>query len=87
MTQQPQLFHARIDGEIAALDASIADTAKPDPSNLERMQLRRRRLLATRDRINTGRFGTCCECGVALEPDRLALDVTVVFCADCLAER
>lgn len=87
MTQQAHPFHARINSEVSSIEAALGGAMPQDPSSVERMQLRRRRLLATRDRINSGRFGTCCECGVALEPDRLERDVTVVFCADCLAER
>jgi RNA polymerase-binding transcription factor DksA len=87
MTHQTHPFHTRIDDEVAIIDASLGDAVPQDPSTIERIQLRRRRLIATRDRINTGRFGTCCECGVVLEPERLERDVTVVFCADCLAER
>ncbi len=54
---------------------------------LSRLDLRRRKLQAALARLEAGDFGLCCQCGVELEPERLHHDPSVVFCADCMAER
>ena len=53
----------------------------------ERLRIRTRRIEAALDRVRTGTFGKCCQCGLAVEPERLQLDPTTVFCGDCQEER
>lgn len=53
----------------------------------ERLALRKRKLEAALARLDTGRYGLCCECGATLETERLNADPAAVFCADCATER
>jgi DnaK suppressor protein len=53
----------------------------------ERLALRKRKLEAALARLESGRYGLCCQCGAALEAERLDADPSAVFCADCAAER
>ncbi len=52
-----------------------------------RLVMRKRRLDAALARVQAGSFGSCCQCGEELDPGCLQHDPTIVFCADCLAER
>jgi DnaK suppressor protein len=54
---------------------------------LSRLDVRCRKLRAALARLESGDFGLCCQCGTELEPERLHHDPSVVFCADCMAER
>jgi DnaK suppressor protein len=53
----------------------------------ERLRIRVRRIEAALDRVRAGSFGKCCQCGAEVEPARLQLDATTVFCGDCQQER
>jgi DnaK suppressor protein len=56
-------------------------------SAVERLESRRRQLLAALDRIEAGTFGLCCACESDLDPARLENDPAVVFCKACLMNR
>ena len=45
----------------------------------------RTRLLAALERIRTGEFGNCTDCGEDLPPGRLNLNPAVTLCVDCAA--
>lgn len=53
----------------------------------ERLGIRIRRIEAALARLDAGTFGQCCQCGRQVEPERMELDPTTVFCADCQEER
>lgn len=53
----------------------------------ERLRIRVRRIEAALDRVQAGTFGACCQCGGAVEPERLQLDATTVCCGDCQKQR
>jgi DnaK suppressor protein len=72
-------------GRVSRIDA-IQQQAMAIESR-ERLAVRVRRIEATLNRINAGTFGSCCSCGAGVEPERLQLDATTVFCADCQRER
>lgn len=44
------------------------------------------RIDAALARFEAGRFGLCCRCQMALEPERLRADAAVPFCLDCIEE-
>jgi DnaK suppressor protein len=48
-----------------------------------RLQLRKRRLEAARERMNSGEYGICCACGSDMPLQRLLADVGTPFCAAC----
>lgn len=54
---------------------------------LDRLALRKRRLLAALDRLEAGTFGRCCECSADIEPIRQEADATTLFCRDCQEAR
>ncbi|MFN3960808.1 MAG: TraR/DksA family transcriptional regulator [Parvularculaceae bacterium] len=45
------------------------------------------RIVAALRRIEEGRFGSCAECGEAIDPRRLAADPTIAICIDCARAR
>lgn len=53
----------------------------------ERFALRKRKLEAALARLETGRYGLCCQCCAAIDPARLDADPAAVFCASCTEER
>lgn len=53
----------------------------------QRLLVQKRKLKAAIDRIESGKFGLCCQCESDLEPGRLESDPAVVFCEVCLLER
>jgi DnaK suppressor protein len=48
-----------------------------------RRQERIRRIDAALARVERGEFGDCVRCGEAIDPKRLALDLTTPLCAEC----
>ncbi len=56
-------------------------------SRQQRLDIRRRKLVAALNRIAGGSYGMCCECEVTLDRARLDSDLAVVFCMDCQEER
>jgi len=52
-----------------------------------RLELQKRRLEAALDRIESGSYGSCCQCQTAMEAERLEADPAAVFCAACAADR
>jgi DnaK suppressor protein len=52
-----------------------------------RLKIRRLRILAAIDRLDAGKFGLCCECGIEIEPERLNVDATCLFCVACAEAR
>lgn len=72
-------------GRLSRMDA-LQQQAMAQAS-IQRLTVRKRRIVAALDRVACGTYGCCCECGGAVEADRLACDATTLFCADCQAER
>ena len=56
-------------------------------AGMQRLAVHRRRIVAALDRCEAGTYGCCCECGGAVEDDRLARDATTLFCKECQVER
>lgn len=56
-------------------------------ASIQRLAVRKRRIAAAQDRVASGTYGRCCECGGGVEVERLARDATTLFCAECQAER
>jgi|UniRef100_UPI00404848CB DnaK suppressor protein len=56
-------------------------------SRQQRLDIRRRKLVAALNRVVAGSYGMCCECEVTLDQARLASDLAVVFCMDCQEDR
>lgn len=54
---------------------------------LERFNLRRRKVEAAIARVDSGVFGLCCECQAPIANERLDADPAEVFCEDCAEER
>lgn len=52
-----------------------------------RLQLRHRKLKGALVRIEAGNFGCCCQCDEPLDPARLEIDPSQLFCIDCLQEQ
>jgi DnaK suppressor protein len=53
----------------------------------ERLAIRRRGVVAALTRITAGTYGQCCQCGSAIESERLESDPAAVFCSDCVTAR
>lgn len=73
-----------------ALTQEHAGAVEADQQTVEhrsRLTVQRRRIAAALDRVDAGTYGCCCECGDAVQVERLARDATILFCADCQAER
>ena len=86
MTIDLDAFRALIRDELTQLDASLQQQAVSHDLRA-RLSTRKRRLGAALARADAGSFGSCCECGEALDTQRLQHDPATVFCADCAAER
>ena len=71
-------------GRLSRMDA-LQQQAMAQESQ-ERLSTRVRRIEAALARVQAGSFGACCECGADVEAERLQLDATTVFCADCQEE-
>lgn len=56
-------------------------------AGIRRLAVRKRRIVAAVDRVASGTYGRCCECGGGVELERLAGDATALFCAECQVER
>lgn len=56
-------------------------------SRQQRLDIRRRKLVAALNRLAAGSYGMCCECEVTLDQPRLDSDLAVVFCIDCQEDR
>ncbi len=56
-------------------------------SRQQRLDIRRRKLVAALNRLAAGSYGMCCECEVTLDQARLDSDLAVVFCIDCQEDR
>jgi DnaK suppressor protein len=54
---------------------------------LERFNLRRRKVEAALARVSAGAYGLCCECHANIAVDRLEADPAEVFCQECAEER
>ena len=72
-------------GRVSRIDAMQQQAMAQ--SGHARFMVRKRKLTAALDRIQSGAFGLCCKCKVAIEPERLDADLAAVFCKDCADER
>jgi DnaK suppressor protein len=52
----------------------------------ERLMRQKWRLEAAQDRIHSGQFGICCDCGDPIPIERLEADIATPFCAYCQEE-
>lgn len=52
----------------------------------ERLMRQKWKLEAAQDRISSGQFGICCDCGDPIPIERLQADVAAPFCAYCQEE-
>jgi DnaK suppressor protein len=72
-------------GRLSRMDA-LQQQAMAQAS-IQRLQVQRRRLDAALQRVRQGSYGICCECGGAIDLERLRSDPAVPFCMDCQEER
>lgn len=72
-------------GRVSRIDAMQQQAMAQ--SGHARFMLRKRKLAAALDRIESGAFGLCCKCRAPIEPERLDADLAAVFCKDCADER
>lgn len=70
--------------ELERLETGVA-VADIDAA-VERTLHRRRRAQAALARCDAGTFGLCCHCELDIELERLQLDPSTPFCADCEVE-
>ena len=79
-----ELDQARV-GRLSRMDALQAQAMSVETGR------RRRQLIlqidAALERINTGSYGECFECGEFINPDRLAADPTATLCINCAEAR
>ncbi len=91
----------QVDSDLALAQESGA-TVEPNESNVGRLSrmdalqqqastqflaVQRRRIVAALDRLDAGTYGRCCECGEAVESERMRRDAMILFCAECQAVR
>ncbi len=69
----------------ARMDAMAQQVNTRD--QLEKFNLRRRKVEAALARIDAGSYGLCCECRATMEGERLDCDPAEVFCQECADER
>ncbi len=78
------------------LDQSkVGRLSRMDALQMQQMSLaaeRRRKservaLDAALQRIECAEYGICVECGVAINPKRLEIDLVAIWCIDCASER
>lgn len=74
----PDMRQARMDA--MAQQVSIRD-------QLEKFNLRRRKVEAALARVDAGSYGLCCECRATIHAERLDSDPAEVFCQECADER
>lgn len=72
-------------GRLSRVDALQQQAVAQD--GRQRLALRVRRIEAALDRVRANTFGDCCQCRNEIEAERLRLDATSVFCADCQEDR
>mgnify|MGYP001813474103 FL=1 len=68
-------------GRLSRMDAMQAQAMAQASAGRRRAALRR--IEAALLRLSSGDFGTCAECGEAINPRRLEFDPTAVSCIDC----
>ncbi|MDH0519520.1 MULTISPECIES: TraR/DksA family transcriptional regulator [Achromobacter] len=68
-------------GRLTRMDAMQQQAMALD--HQERLDIRRRRIVAALQRVENGTFGLCCRCGDDIAPDRLNADAATVFCQEC----
>jgi DnaK suppressor protein len=78
-----ELDQARV-GRLSRMDALQQQAVAT--SLRKRLPVRLRRLEAALDRLETGRFGQCCQCDAPIPAGRLKVDAAAPFCADCQEE-
>jgi DnaK suppressor protein len=69
----------------ARMDAMAQQVNTRD--QLEKFNLRRRKVEAALARIDAGSYGLCCECRATMDGERLDADPAEVFCQECADER
>jgi DnaK suppressor protein len=69
----------------ARMDAMAQQVNTRD--QLEKFNLRRRKVEAALARVDGGAYGLCCECHADIASERLDSDPAEVFCQECADER
>jgi len=69
----------------ARIDAMAQQVNTRD--QLEKFNLRRRKVEAALARVDAGAYGLCCECHANIAAARLDADPAEVFCQECADER
>jgi len=69
----------------ARMDAMAQQVNTRD--QLEKFNLRRRKVEAALARVDAGAYGLCCECQAEIGGERLDADPAEVFCQECADER
>ncbi len=68
-------------GRVSRMDAMQQQAMTQ--ATLQRLRTRQRKLEAALDRVAAGSYGLCCQCQVAIDPERLQADPAAVFCSEC----
>ncbi len=71
-------------GRLSRMDAMQAQAMAKASS--ERRELMLRNIDAALKRIDNGEYGVCHDCEVAINPQRLEFDPTVLLCVDCASK-
>ena len=72
-------------GRLSRMDAMQAQAMSKETGRRRRRQLRQ--VEEALKRIEDGAFGDCIECGEPIDPRRLEIDPTVLFCISCAKAR
>jgi DnaK suppressor protein len=99
LTKQVEELEAKVDGSVDHLN--VADDYFPDPTDRAsaesdrnfdiRVQDRERKLILkikeALERIESGEFGTCEDCGEPIDAKRLEARPVTTLCLDCKVQR
>lgn len=66
--------------EMEPVDEAIRDVER---KRIELLQTRLCRLDDALDRLMSGSYGLCCECGKQIDPARMAQDPAASYCVSC----
>lgn len=64
-----------------------ADTGRPANWHCDLLQSRLSKIDDALDRLLSGSYGSCCECGRWIEDAKLDFDPAIAFCIDCWQRR
>lgn len=82
--RRPVALDQTLQGRLSRMDAmGQQQIARSSEAHLRTELVR---ITAALQRHKSGRYGTCCRCGLPVEPGRLNADPATPFCLSCIEE-